>query len=471
MNFFDAMTTNDTLTENFMPTHSTSGSHMLDWFFKMGGYRGQSVDTIVGHFATAFGESDELAMRSLFCLRDVRGGMGERRSFRLAARWLAQVHPEYIKANIHNIPHYGRWDDVLYVCLGTPVEDDALTFIWEALTEGDKLCAKWMPREGKSEHEIAVYLVEKFGLSRREYRKLLARNTEVVENLMCAGRWDRINFAHVPSQAFAKYRDAFARHQPDRFNAFLERVESGEEDVHAGAIHPHEIARKLLGYATPSTVRAMNAQWKSLPRQDTPDGTLVVADVSASMNTGDGVPMQVSVSLALYFAEQLQGPFENVVVTFSEKPKFFRVPSGTLEEKMCAIRDMNWDMNTNLEAVFDLMLMRAKRAELADEEMPKNILIISDMQFDRCIEDGDKNALEMMRSQYKEAGYTFPQVIFWNVRSSSGIPAKMSESGVGLLSGFSPSLMQAVMNGVADPQSVMENTLMDERYDKVVVPS
>lgn len=463
--FFEAMTTKDALTENLMPTHSTSGSPVLDFFFKMGGTRQLGEDDIVRMFLPAYAEDKELTTKAMFALRNVRGGMGERRAFRLVARWVANNDPQIIKDNLHNIPHFGRWDDVLYVCLGTPVERDALRFIWDALMDGDKLCAKWMPREGKSLDSVAKYLAEKWDISMREYRKLLVRNTQVVENLMCENRWGDINFGNVPSQAFSKYKRAFERHQPVRFNDFLDRVDSGEESIHAGAIFPHEIIRECL-YSYEKGHRAIDAQWNSLPDYEAPAGTLVVADVSGSML---GEPMSVSVSLGIYFAERMQGPFKDHLVTFSANPKFFILPSGGVRDKALAVSRMEWGMNTNLEAVFDLILLKATVYNLAPEQMPGTVLIISDMQFDCCVNNGNQSAMEMIRSTYKDSGYDMPDVIFWNVRTSFGVPAKMSEGGVGLLGGFSPSLMKSVMGGVADPISIMLRTLSDPMYDCVVV--
>lgn len=436
---------------------------MLDFFFHMGAMRQNSPKEILNKFLPAFAENPELATKAAFALRNIRGGMGERRTFQIILRWLAFNEPELVNANLHNIPHYGRWDDVLW-CLRTPCEQEALAFIWTALTTGDKLCAKWMPREGKSMHEVAVYLARKYGISRKVYRQILANNTQVVENSMCANRWGDITYSHVPSVAFKKYRKAFMRHDEDRFRKFLEKAMTGEEKIHAGAIFPHDIIKEALGYRVTSP-EAMDAQWKNLPDYSAPGGTLVVSDVSGSMR---GLPMEVSVSLGIYFAERLEGPFKDILCTFSAKPTFFKLPEGNLVRKARAVKRMNWDMNTNLEAVFRLMLGNAKRYNLEPEKMPRNILILSDMQFDRCIKNGDASAMEMMRQYYDEAGYEFPNVIFWNLRSSTGVPAKMTESGVALLSGFSPALMQGVMEGQMTPMNIMLSTLNHPQYDRVV---
>jgi len=468
MNFYKAITTKDIFTENAMPTHSTSGSPMLDWFFRMGGLRQHTPENIIRIFLPAFADDRTLAIKSMFALRNVRGGMGERRTFRIVARWMAENYPDIISANLHNIPYFGRWDDVLFVCLETPVEQEALNFIYQALMDGDKLCAKWMPREARGMGDVARFLAQAFRLSPKEYRQILSGNTKVVETLMCDRRWSDIKYEAVPSRAFAKYKEAFKRHDGKRFQKFLDDVNTGTKKIHADAIFPHDIIKDVLQLTHKSIATdAIAAQWRCLPDYEAPGSTLVVADVSGSMY---GVPMAVSVSLGLYFAERLPGPFRNTLCTFSEHPTLFKLREDqNIVEKIYAISEMNWDMNTNLEAVFSLVLNQALRYGLSAEDMPRYILIISDMQFDQCIHNADLSAMEMIREMYAEAGYTVPYVIFWNVRTSFGIPVKMNESGVILLSGFSPSLMENVMSGEMDPMKQMLRVLNDPQYDRVDV--
>jgi hypothetical protein len=462
--FFNAMTTADTLTENAMPTHLTSGSFLLDWFFHMGAMRARPEGEILLRFQRAFAEDRALATKSLFALRNIRGGMGERRAFRVILKWLAEHYPEIVTENMHNIPHYGRWDDVL-ATIGTPAEHLALSFIFAALMDGEKLCAKWMPREGKKNGRMARYLAKAFEISAKQYRKLLANNTEVVESLMCRNAWGEINFAHVPSVAYSRYRKAFARHEPDRFSEFIASVEKGEKKVHADAIFPHSVVSNLYSWSDREGWRAAEAQWKNLPDYGPPTGTLAVCDVSGSMS---GEPMDVSIALGIYFSERLDGPFKDMICTFSYQPEFVRL-SGTLQQKYQTVANAHWAMNTNLEAVFDLILRQATKHNLPQGQMPKNILILSDMQFDQCIRNPGDDALTMIRRRYGLAGYEIPQVIFWNLRSSIGTPAKADDSDVVLLSGYSPALMRSVLGGKVNPYQIMLDTLNHPQYDRVVV--
>lgn len=478
MTFIQAMQTKDTLTENGMPTHSSSGAKVVDLFFRMGGSRNLSDADLRALFAEAFGENPELALKAAFYNRDVRGGQGERRSFRTFFRYLCELAPKVAIANLPNVPFYGRWDD-LFVAVGTPVEKEALSLIMAALLQGDKLAAKWMPREGKKDHALANVLRRHAGLSWVEYRKLLAGNTDVVENKMCAGRWADINYNHVPSLAVKKYRKAFLRQDEGRYSQWvtdLSDPNSGAK-INASAIFPHDVLKPIvdaaLNHYTPTTMaetekRALEAQWAALPDY-MPKGkrVLPVVDVSGSMY---GLPMEVAVSLGLYIAERNEGPFHNGFITFSASPQFHVLKARDLESRVHEVMNADWGMNTNLEAVFRLILNRAMAAKLPAEDMPEAILILSDMQFDQCVRNADDTALEMIERMYQQAGYKRPQIIFWNLRTSHGSPAKFDEHGTALVSGFSPSILGSVFQAVGmTPEAVVSETLGSERYARVTL--
>lgn len=486
--FFKAVTTNDVLTENDMPTNSTSSSRIVDLFFTLGASRNLSESDINLIFANAFHEVQDLALRNLFYNRDIRGGQGERRSFRAILKYLASTHPEIVSKNLHNIPFYGRWDDIL-VLLYTPVENEAIEFIATALRKGDKLCAKWMPREGKSQTEIAKHLMRKLGLTPKKYRKALAGNTDVIESKMCSNKWDEINYNHVPSVASHKYRCAFGKHDYERYTEWLKSLSKPEtkNKIHAEAIFPHDVIRPYLknmslgggylgylGYDFGPDIKnnikidpTIEAQWKALPNY-VPEGKsfIPVCDVSGSMK---GLPIEVCVALGIYLAERNKGPFSDGFITFSAKPKLQILPHGTLLDKVNNLVNAGWDMNTNLEAVFKLILSKAMESKLAQEDMPKNILILSDMQFDECIISPSISAIQMIEGLYKIAGYKIPNIIFWNLRTSTGFPVKYDKSGTALVSGFSPSIMKTLLEGEMNPLKVVISTLMNERYDRVVI--
>jgi len=462
MSLFKAITTKDRLTENGMPTNSTSSNYVLDMFFQMGGSRGMSTEAIDLMFSKALSEDRLLATKAMFYNRDIRGGQGERRSFRSMFNFLCIRYPMVAIANLENVPYFGRWDDIL-MAIGTPVERYALDFILSALKSGDKLCAKWMPRENKSLAHIAKHLFTSWGLSPEQYRKLLSGNTEVVENIMCQNEWPAIDYNHVPSVAINKYRTAFYRHDGERFEEWIASLskEGTTNKIHADAIFPHDIVKRIS--ASGASNGLLEAQWKALPNYMVEGRQILpVCDVSGSMQ---GDPMEICISLGLYLSERNIGPFKDGFITFSTNPEL-QLLHGTLAQRIGQLRTAQWNMSTDLEKVFRLILSKAISAHLPEEDMPTDILILSDMQFNQAT-GIDKSAIEMITGIYRQAGYRRPTIIFWNLRTSSGVPVKMDENGTALVSGFSPSIMKSVLGAEVSPIKIMRNVLDSERYSVV----
>lgn len=468
-NLFRAMETRDAFTENGMITHSSSGKNVLDLFYKMGGWRGQDVSVIEPVLIKAFCSDALLTTKAIFYNRDIRGGQGERNTFRHMFKWLCLNYPDVAILNLPNVPFYGRWDDIL-VALDTPIKISALKVIAEALTSGDALCAKWMPRDNKKNRKYAFQIMEFMGLKPKEYRKLLVRLTNVVETAMCRRKWTLIDYSKIPSNAISKYRKAFYRNDITRFKTWVERVASGDKTVkiNAGAIFPHDIARKFITNTRMSLTeeQMVNEQWKALPNYiKEGDSFIPVCDVSGSMN---GLPLEVCVSLGIYLSERNKSIFKDGFITFSGNPTL-QILSGSLKERVRQLKTAHWQMNTNLEKVFSLILDSAKRAGLSNADMPKNVLILSDMQFDECVTTHGASAMDMIRRKYSIAGYTVPNVIFWNLRTSEGVPAKFDENGTALVSGFSPSAMENLLGGNMNPESAMLKKLNSPRYERVTV--
>jgi hypothetical protein len=248
-------------------------------------------------------------------------------------RYLCEQAPDMANANIPNVPFYGRWDD-LFVAIGTPTQENVLAFYASALLAGDALAAKWAPREGKADHELADALRKFMQLTWQEYRKLLAGNSKTIEQLLCAKNWSEINYSHVPSQAAYRYRKAFLKRDTVRYQDYLQRLAAGDETVkvNAKAVHPHEIVRQFMGSRTPDVAALLEAQWKALPNF-VPEGKrfLPISDVSGSMS---GEPMEVSVALGLYLAERNVGPFKDALITFSANPELFVLKAKDLTSRV-----------------------------------------------------------------------------------------------------------------------------------------
>ena len=439
--FLSAMNTNDVRTENLMRTHSTSDSALVDFFGSAAGARKMSEEQIITLFDRAMAEDKDKAMKLLFWLRDVRGGAGERKAFRACLKYLAEFYPEQLYKNVKYIPEFGRWDDVLKL-LGTDLESAALRIIAYGLRQEDKLCAKWMPRKGKVAAKIRAYLK----LTPKQYRKLLVHLTNVVETPMCANEYSRIDYSKLPSVASARYQAAFSRHDPYRYEAYKNALKKGEAKINAGAIYPYDIVRS----AYYGDVDVADAQWAALP--DYLEGSeyqriLPLVDTSGSMTvlvSGKVSALDVAVSLGIYLSERNRGIFKDHFMTFSRRPQLQHL-TGPLSSRATQLRTADWDMNTDLMLAFHTILERAITHRVPEEHMPQVILVLSDMQFDRCT-NYDGNALEGIRRGYQNSGYVMPKIIFWNINGRAGqSPVKVRDENTALVSGFSPSIMKYVL--------------------------
>lgn len=473
MDFLKAMNYKDTTTLNNMPAHSTSGNSLVDFYFMAGSSRGFSEDQIIAYFLKSFDKYPIDTLRILFNIRDVRGGMGERRAFRAIFRYLSFYFPKVAMSILSLIPEYGRWDDVFYAFY-TPIEKDALELIKKGLLiDKNGLCAKWIPREHKKNYkEIGKKIKHYLNLDRKSYRKLLSSLSKTVENYMCSNRWDQINYEHVPSVAFSRYGPAFARHDYNRFAEFLNRVKEGKAKINASVVFPHDLVRKILE-SRGHNIEAVNLQWKSLPDfVESNAKFLPICDVSGSMfgNIGGLKPIYVSVALSIYLAERNKSAFQNIVCTFSEKPQFIELPSrftDDLHSKVNILKEAPWGMNTNLEAVFNLMLTHAKKYRVKPSDMPDYIIILSDMQFDQCVSKPSDTAYEMIRGMYEESGYKLPKVIFWNMASYGNFPVKFDQSGAILVSGLSPNIVKNFFKLILTPLDFVLEVSKNKRYDPV----
>lgn len=479
MKFVEALQQENTVTENGMTTNSTSLSAVVDLFFTIGAMRGQEKDRLISSFSKAFNQDPKRAMKILFWARDVRAGAGERQIFRDIMEYLAEDHDLALAPNLSLIPEFGRWDDLLTL-FGTRLEKDAMSMIQAALGAGNGLCAKWMPRKGQKAEKLRNFM----DMSPKQYRKTLVNLTNVVETKMCAKEWDSIDFGKLPSLASARYQKAFGRNAYEAYTAYIQSLVKGEAKINAGAVYPYDITKSInRGNAT-----VANEQWKALPNwmEGSTEMLLPVVDVSGSMSTSAGgnpnvTCMDVAISLGLYISERNEGPFKDAFITFSADPKL-QVLSGNLTDRFRQLQKADWGMNTDLQKVFKLILNQAKKHNLDQAEMPTKILILSDMEFDEAtrsrggwygnkeVSDWNPTAQQMISQMYADAGYEMPQIVYWNIQSrGSNVPVRFDETGTALVSGFSPAIMTSLIAGkIVSPEQIMDQTIMSERYAKVV---
>lgn len=462
--------TNVTETENGAKTFKSTSNPILDLFSMGGALRSRASADIQQLVSLALSEDKDLALRCLFYLRDIRGGQGERRTFREALKVVSNFYPNDTAKILSLVPEYGRWDDILHL-----ENVDIKKFLLDQLakdvvSEHPSLLAKWLPSEnaGKKSKALAKKLRKYLGFSSKEYRGILSKlrsRIGLLETKMSTNNWRAINYEQVPSQASVKFRKAFSRNDADRYVAYLESVKKGEKVMKTGTLFPYEIVEKYMNTMHTNEVdNTLEMAWKNLPNYvKLQDRAIVVTDTSGSMS---GRPISIAISLAMYFAERNIGQFQNKFITFSANPELQEVRGATLKQKILNLSRAHWDMNTNLQAVFDLVLDTAVHNKVPESDMPQTIYIVSDMEFDACT-NGRHTNLDSIREKYERAGYKMPKLVFWNVDSrQNNVPAKENDRGVALVSGSSPSTFRFVVEGTT-PQEFMLEVLNSERYSKI----
>ena len=490
-------------TENGAVKRNSTLNGLLDLFAMGAAYRSRSDEDCILLFKKAYDENPTYALKCLFYIADCRGGQGERRFFRVCAKWLASYDSEAMRRNLAYIPTYRRWDDLM-VFIGTPLEADALALIKNQLAldvqcKTPSLLAKWLPSENTSSvktraqaHVVREYL----GWTHKQYRKTLAvlrARINVLERLMSEGRWDEIEFDKIPSKAGLKYKNAFARHDIERAKSernvqtYAEFAKDTTKTVNASVLNPIDIADRIFShnYWSPpkETDRLMYQKyWDCLKDyyNGREENGIAVVDVSGSMT---GQPMNAAVSMGAYIAERGKGPFANHFITFSGNPQLVKFEGVDIYDKFMRAKSADWAMNTNIEATFDLLLNTALANNCTQEEIPTTIYIFSDMEFDACATTGaidtgryggydsrinrvtsaQANTLfEQIKIKWTNYGYKLPRVIFWNLNCrQENIPA--IGDGFSFVSGFSMNMIEQILSG-EDGYSLMMKKLDTERY-------
>lgn len=484
-------------TENDAYTHNTTHSDLYDMFAMGGAMRNRPDEDVILMFRKAFAENPSYALKCLFYLRDVRGGQGERRFFRVCLRDIAREKPDRLRGLIKYVPEYGRWDD-LYCFVGTPLENDAFEIIRQQLaidvqSKTPSLLAKWLKSENASSPET-TFLANKtrkyLGFTHKKYRIMLTelrKRINVVETLMSANRWDEIEFDKIPSKAGLIYKNAFARRDiiKEKYKAFAENKNT---TVNAGTLYPCDVVNQAIkcmeeghfyrkkNVALDDTNRLMiNKYWDNL--KDYFDGScfngLAVVDTSGSMTNNFGIaPIDVAISLGLYCADKANGPFKGYYISFSSKPQLISTDGVDFCDKVDRIYRTNLCENTNIEATFDLLLEIALKNNIKNCDMPQNIIVISDMEFDEargrgwwCHDESipASTLMETIEEKWNNYGYDMPHLIFWNVDArQNNIPMK-DKDGITFVSGYSPVIFEQVMSGKTG-QDLMFDKLDSDRY-------
>lgn len=481
---------NYAVTENGALAHKTTRSAVYDMFALGGAYRKRNDEDCILLFKNALEENETLALKCLFYLRDCRGGQGERRFFRVCYKWLAQKHADVARRNFKLISEYGRYDDVIYALIGTPLENDALEFIKNQLAldlecKTPSLLAKWLPSENASAvktKKMGNIIREYLGMTHREYRKtlsILRERINLLERLMSANRWDEIEFDKIPSKAGLIYKNAFARRDiiAKKYEAF---AKSEDTKVNASTLYPYDVVHKAVegtcgwGYSfrdMSDTDRAMiEKYWENLPDylEGKPCKMMCVVDTSGSMTGSEAsAPINVAIGLGMYCAERIGGPFKNHYISFSSRPQLIKIEGVDFVDKVRRIYKTNLCENTDLVKTFRMLKEIALTAK--PEDIPETIVVISDMQIDcgsRFYGSNVATEMESMRREWEKAGLKMPKLVYWNVEARGAANFLDDGPNVTYVSGCSPVIFQQVISGVTGYELMLKK-LESARYEAI----
>ena len=482
MNFSDIMKQESVkkYTENGAMAYDRLNGSLITLFAQIGALRSRTEKEIEDKFASAFNEDKLLATKMLFYAGNIRGGLGERRTFRICLKWLAKNYPSIVEKNIELIPYYNRWDS-LFELVDTSCEED----MWKLISfylEGDlkqmgcgkpcSLLAKWLPTETASStktRELAKRAIKNIGMTPRQYRKIVSSLREyirVTERKMSLNEWETIDYSTVPSYAMARYNRAFKKHDEGRFSKYIEALNEGKTKVNASTLYPYDLVKNYMGYSSDTNLLA-EQQWKALPNYIQGENNIIVmADVSGSMS---GRPMETSVGLAIYFAERATSDYHNLYMTFSREPHFIYIKEGaTLREKVRQVKQTDIGYNTNLEKAFDYILNHALKNNVSNEEMPKALVVISDMEIDKYMSGWGLDFVNEMKERFEDRGYSLPKLILWNVEARNDTFLSQSEDVINI-SGQSPTAFKSFLGALNGKTSwdIMIETLNNKMYKHV----
>lgn len=484
MNFSDIMKQESVkkYTENGAMAYDRLNGSLITLFAQIGALRSRTEKEIEAKFASAFNEDRLLATKMLFYAGNIRGGLGERRTFRICLHWLAMNHPTIVKKNIQNIALFNRFDS-LFALVGTSCEKEMWSYVQKILVNDLQnmrdgkpcsLLAKWMPTEtasSKKTRTLARKAIYAFKITERQYRQILSslrKYIKVVERKMSNNEWDDINYPTVPSYAMSRYSQAFLKHDNERYSKYIEDLNDGKTKVNASTLYPYDLVKNYMGWSPQNNLVA-EQQWKALPNYiDGENNIIVMADVSGSMY---GRPMETSVGLAIYFAERNKGDYQNCYMTFTDRPHFIKInPNDTLREKVAQVRRTDIGYNTNLEAAFNYILSNATYNNVSNEDMPKALVVISDMEIDRYISGRGLGFVDTMKNKYAQFGYELPKLIFWNVEARNDTFLSQSQDVINI-SGQSISTFKhlcGILEGKTSYDMMLE-ILNDKMYDCVQI--
>ncbi|KAI7905201.1 uncharacterized protein BX663DRAFT_502100 [Cokeromyces recurvatus] len=377
----------------------------------------------------------------------------------------------------NNVSLAGKWAPTLCA------SHDKHTFLATSIAE-----LLFPPEEYQEKDESRVrYLNKVRDLYRKEYLTPLRKVLDLTEHYMEPGKWDAVDFRHIPAVCLQNNIGLFFKHSPDTVINYMNEVANGKRKVSGATLGPHQLVyqiyenriNKRLDEALQNIPEALekfknanknliNGQWntliESIQKIDLSE-CLVICDTSGSMfayvcpDKPEERPIYAAIGLSLVVSNLAKPPFNGAMITFSDNPSLFEIDiSRPFDEQVAAVFEHSSGLNTDICKVFtDVLLPMAKKYNLAPKDMVKHLFVFSDMEFDAAHNGVDTymTTQEFIHKQYKDAGYEVPEVIWWNLSGINGLstttrtitPVTQDDTGVSLLSGFSASMLKTFLDG------------------------
>ena len=396
-------------------------------------------------------EALEDAFVLAFHVRNIRGGKGERKVFYDLFMTLAEDKPKLAKAVLDLVPHYGCWQDLFTMAPLEGVDSAEPSYIgWAALDLYKKqllddstnlagtlsLAAKWAPREGGKQSNIAKQLafdlfphVPSHAAKMRRYRQFVSdlnSKLKTVETYMSGNRWDEIVPAAVPGRAGKLYAKAFlnlpSTYKGKRsdgefrcpgdvkrmacrthFEEHFAKAAKGMAKIHgADTLFPHEVVKKasvtILGRCRGNPLSAaekdqLNGIWRSMVTKAKAGGglgrSIFMSDFSGSMqsSTAGDTPYWVSMALGILGAETCSAEFQDRLMTFDSNPQWHTFRAGSdLFERIQTIHDshIGQGTSTDFQKAMDLVLQTLKDKRCRPGMEPENLIVLTDMNWDQA---------------------------------------------------------------------------------------
>ena len=492
-----------TTTTNGAVAYKTTGSALLDLNNSVPLLRNKAIeylssgnlialDTIYYMFKKSIQEDANYTIKWLMYLRDIKGGLGERSSYRLILTEIANNVPELIFALLQSkqLQVLGRFDDLIYVW-DTTTNKDSKNYIFNYVKyqlsedilhnkndESVSLLAKWLPSENttsRKTRQLATRFRKALEMSSKSYRRMLStlrKNIDVVERKMSNNQWGEINYQGVTSKANLIYRNAFMRHDEERRSEYLEDLSNGDVKINAGKMYLYDIISKYKNKWDVEADETLEALWDAQEVPKDYNDILVVRDGSGSMTTsafGTSVSvLDIADALTIYATQHNKSEYyKDKFITFSSKPEIVDLSTcNTLRDKLSVLDGYDDWSTTNVESVFDLILDTSVKNKVDAKDLPSTVLVVSDMQFNSAMGTNFNNdtLFEKIAKKFESVGYKLPKLVFWNVASyNDTVPLQKNDNGLVIMSGFSKNNIDMILHDNLDPLEVLKAEL-DSKY-------